>query len=41
MKSPQSPQSPKMTKTKKKRGSHAPSAYNLFVKARTTTVFAI
>ena len=36
--SPQTPQSPKMKKPKKKRGSHAPSAYNLFVKAHYNSV---
>ena len=38
MKSPQTPQSPDMKKTKKKRKSHAPSAYNLFIKAHYNSV---
>ena len=39
MESPTSPhKAPKMKKTKKKRRSHAPSAYNLFIKAHYDSV---
>ena len=38
MESPPTPQSPKMKKPKKKRRTHAPSAYNLFIKAHYDSV---